>query len=76
MLGFVAYSSYIAGLSIPRNISDGTGVCTSRSERFGYVLAIARHRKPKISWTFAGWQQFGVAGAAWWSEREANEDVA
>ena len=39
-------------------------------------LTIAQHRNLKISGNFAGWQHFGVVAAAWWSEREANEDVA
>jgi hypothetical protein len=38
-LGFVMDSSPITGLHVPRNISGGTGVCTSRSERFRFGIS-------------------------------------
>jgi hypothetical protein len=42
----------------------------------GTYFTIARHCNLKISLNFARRQHFGVVAAAWWSEREANEDVA
>jgi hypothetical protein len=40
------------------------------------ALVTARHRNPRIPGNFTGRQSLEVVDLAWWSEREANEDVA